>query len=404
MHLSLEASFDSTQSNRSQFRRFFGAGYAGVVETRLVERLKSELEQRAERGGFIELQVTPQSATPDTSVTHRLQAIARINGDEEILFEATLRSNDGVQVRHFQAPVLLPQDFGLQWSDLEKEATRPGAGGDPSAPVAQLFSEELVGLVAENLYRWLFASTVRFRVGVAPFINLGPDTLDYGYLTQSLATYVRTELAGSLALSVLGATAQGDQHYTIQGEFSVVDGGMRIDISCIKQPDGRVLTSSFILVDRLDLPTLSEAVSRLTRRMSWAMESDFRLETKSLVVAGVVDSRARSGGVISDEDLSMATEVVRAVSRKFGLLTLGNGPDDRVVNLAVRSAESQVQPASDFDPLSTLMANEADYLVLVGYGDLGDRVRLSAQLFFFDPDHPGSAEPVNDNGTLYGIN
>ena len=69
VHLLLTASFDPTQSDQSQFDRFFGTDKAAIVEGRLLERLSSELAVRARRGGFVELEVTSQSPTAMASVT-----------------------------------------------------------------------------------------------------------------------------------------------------------------------------------------------------------------------------------------------------------------------------------------------------------------------------------------------
>jgi hypothetical protein len=394
VHVRTEISGDTHESVRG---RYLGDGNDSALVRQVSSRLTDALLRRIEAFNLTGASVAPfpdggWSQLPSPERAYVVDTRIVIDSDLRFTVQSTVvRASDRASLRRLPVRPFTFDEFSVEASDLQGErAARAIALGR--------IAERIALDLQYPAYQWTIDTATRFVVRVGAFTLQSRDT-GQAYLTSLVAAGLQTELAQSPTISLVdpslssgGEGAAPEPKYTVTGTLASVSGRLRIDAVVVKHSVGRILVSRRALVDSIDLNALSSAITRLGREVRWAMEADFQQKKKALTVVGIPAARPLSGRPARGDE-AITGEIVRVFGRKLSSLTIGR---DSVLGLVVRDVAVDASGAVAGDPVAWLGEADADFLVVVTYQDLGDRVRLSSDLFSYDPEYPAVQLPIHE--------
>jgi TolB-like protein len=389
----------TAQSHPNARAQYLGSGREAALteelSTRLAELLNSRARAFALPAIVIEtLEAGREPPDPVAENTYVLHTDVWIDADASIGVESQLyRALDRRRLHRFEPRLFLESELRIAMADMLADTAA-------RSPTIVALADTLTRRLEYQAYRWMIDSAVRFVVRVEDFVNLSRDTA-YDYLGRFVAIALQTELTQSPTISLIsdavdrGASPNAARgavpdtavaSYTVGGTLTTLNRGLRVDVTVVKHRASRILASRRAILDSIDLNTLSVSLARLGREVRFAMEADFRQQKKALTVVGIpaeqLSSKRRAG------DIAITAEIARAFSRKLKLLTVRGVRGEALLPFVVRDATIDTARVSAADPFAWLARADADYLVLLRYQDLGDRVRLSTDLEFADPETP----------------
>jgi len=269
----------------------------------------------------------------------------------------------------------------------------------------------LTGKIDTEIAGWLVQKSVRIRVAVNSFQDLGHDSSTH-HLSIGLRRMVESELSRSKAIVVYdheldsvsldgtihaGSASPLNLNYIITGSFFKANDEVRIDMQCVKLPARRVLTSARTNMKHLSLNELSNEVAEASSRLRAAMLSDFTTTARTMAI--LADPPVRY--FLSAQASKDATQIAKIISRNFTskmkVILERFSDSDAMAQLTIRdiSASLDEYGTSLPSPGQILADHNLDYLVLVHTEDLGNQMRLSPTLYSFDQEMPSTASPIS---------
>jgi|GEM_PF-2847986 len=250
-----------------------------------------------------------------------------------------------------------------------------------------------------ELMKWIVASTSRFRVCVCDsFAYAGNDTT-YAYVKKLAREVVKSELSRHDAIMVFdrahsstdSSSFLSNLDYVITGAVGTIPNELRIDLNCVKRPSGRILSSRWAVIESVELHDLSWTVSALVRDLVQAMEMDFGQTIPTMSIVGVPKAKFSSSGEPTRYDHSLTREIVRSITQKLMCMNIGGNYADGfsfdTEGRILAGAES-----GGLVPSHTLNETNSDYLIVVAYQDLGEKIRLGTSLYSYHSNRPKVTE------------
>jgi TolB-like protein len=415
IEIRITSAFDtSSSSNAENIRdKYFGNGRALHLARIFGEQLQRALQEKLD-DMFIRAIVTADPSGEATGARNSYDLACRLS------FDTFAALSVNVSIAHRQSgrtlesfsraakkEVLARSEF---WQVLEHT---PLESEQPDMTVeAILFgmATVMVDKVHDELFRWIASSSLRIRVEVSPFRQLG-GSADYGYLAQELRSIVESRLAGAEDILVFASSddttreaqeaaesASLDSHanYRIEGTFVEIEGELGIEVRCIKVESQRILVSAEARLEEVSIKALSRSMTDVSYKLKRAMEADFRTRKKTLAVAANPPVRLFNFGEPKAIDVTVTREIVRTLTQKLRLLTMRAPGSDPVLRMHVLE-ETSLGSSSDGPPATPaeVMADlHVDYLVMLTYEDLGNEFRLSSSLHSYELGHAGIAAPI----------
>jgi len=397
LEVRVSASFDRQLSNHTVIDRYLSGSRDSIVRSRVAQGLQTYLRARFTEAAYKGVTVRLSSDTftltgrpPD--ITYEVDAKLWIDADRALRVTARAGSLAGGPPLFKRDTILLP-DISTDWDGLSAwPAQDPRAERELSR-----LADRVVGQIGAELYSAVTEATVRLRVRVhaasSPSAGKRPD------LGPFLTRAVEGELARSAAFFVLrggGADNTGiSTNYEVEVSHEFIGAKVRVDVRCVKSGrDGRLLTSRYIVTDTSDVERLSLSLAGLVYGIRHAMEADFASSTRTLAVVATSSSERLRLKTPSKRDIAVAREVMRAAAQKTRLLTTAGGRG--LLNLQVISDVPAADSTSWTSPSEILAASDAEYLLLLTYQDLGERVRLTADLHSFELERAAAGVYIDE--------
>lgn len=285
------------------------------------------------------------------------------------------------------------------WDKLQSEQPGPAE----SQRIEQILYEiatSLVAVIEGDIFTWVVESSIRIRVEVDTFTQIMGGE-EYRYLEEALKLMVESELSRSQVIVVYAEDERVDRlgiNYRIDGKFVEVEGQLRIDIRCIKEASSRILVSCGALVETIRIEELSRKIKDIGHRLKRAMEADFKPSAKTLAIVANPPVRLFSFDKPMSDDVTIAKEIVRTITQKLRLLTVGAKDYTSRLPLQVLDDPAKVvdymhNPAEPADIIADL---DVDYLVVINYEDLGNEIRISTNLFSYDVERLAFAKFIHE--------
>jgi hypothetical protein len=269
--------------------------------------------------------------------------------------------------------------------------------------------EDNLGTIAESLcdrfsgsiVTWIVRSTIKFRVAVGEFVMIDGSE-KYDQLGEALRSMVILELTKSDAMWVYSGAETPQSTYKVEGTYFEMDGQLGIHVFCMKRPNDRVVVGRKLILESIDLKSVSMAMTEQSNRIRRVMEMDFDESSKTLAIVALPAPSSVAFKDPTNEDIRITREVARATAQKFRQVSKsqegGTGSKDgsrrlQVIGAAAGSFDYVEQEAHPSEILADL---GADYLALLYYQDLGEQVRLSADLYSFDAEKPETSTYLHE--------
>lgn len=373
---------DSTSSPNAWHRYFFHprdsllrASFGGVMSRWLGERLSSSGDLAA-------------TVVEDSSATHAVRCEIGMDSDGAFRLRVSIDplGPGGLDSLPPLSGALPRVVFAKKNGPLSRLADSSVSG---TGEIIDELAQRLVTEVRDDVYRRITEKIFRIRVLVGQFAQLRSDT-GAPALDSLLRWAVEGELRRSDAIQVM-VSNQGSPpaNYHVNGGYAVLGGELRIDIRCIRADENRLLTTRHLVVDSVDATHLSNSITELVAPLRHAIEVDHQTDRRALAVAATVEPSRFNLQPAGGRSRAIARELTRATLQKLRLLATG-GEGARVLNLDVFADLEGITATAGSEPSpSEILAElDADYLLLLTYQDLGDRVRVTADLHTFDAQRP----------------
>src|SRR5712692_1077107 len=388
---------DSVGAGKNYFAHPRDTVLAGMVVDDLVRYLQIRLEQVNNRSVVL---------TSGDRLAEGANGSRQYTIECRVRLDGTLRLDVGCAAQHSGDTVIAWHPSPIPVSRLPIDTfdlRKAVAIGDPGLNHAlRTVADWTSGAVQEEIYEWITESTVKIRVFVDTFDSLlTPVSRDFGPL---LRRAIEGELVQSAAVFVItGASAREASNYRVDGSYSVIGSTLRIDVRCIKRgPENRILASRYALVDTADAQALSAAVRDLAHGLRHSMEADFRRSLKTLAVVATTGSETFAVRRPSRRETAVARELTRTAALELQALSSRESRDSEApLRLQVLSDLLEVEryTSAPLSPSEILADLRADYLLLLIFQDLGQEVRLTAQLHSFDVERPAIGVLIGERQT-----
>jgi TolB-like protein len=288
-----------------------------------------------------------------------------------------------------------------RWSKLE-QASGPDFDDDTKA-ILDRIAESLVYRVGDAVLRWFVETNLRLRAIVFPFKQLDHDP-NRDFLSTGLKRMVETELVRSQDIVIYDVDDSANvnidsigPHYSIKGDYFFVDGGLRIDMRCVKSASRRTLAGDKVTVNPVEIDELSRRITIASNSLKNAMISDFRTSFKEVAVAAGPQIQYFHSGRSRRAAIEVARMIAQGISSKLSLMLADIQESEHEVNLKIRDVDYRAGYFRDTlsSPAEIISDLDVDYLVLIRTGDFGQRMSLTTTLHSFDLDRPAVAEHID---------
>lgn len=318
------------------------------------------------------------------ALDYLLLADVRINDQKTLRINTSITQPEAVQFRQPNPLRGGDPQFEAAWGTLGLLNADPGR----VRAVLNQLTDSLISGVFDPVFQWLVNSSIRLRVVVGRIVYEGRSP-SVGRLAGMLHRIVVNELSKSDAIMVQSDTVTGDElttgaNYVVSGGYTEVGAQVRVDLhAMVQRPLRRVLAGQFAVADTGDVQQLSVGVAQAVNGIKRAMASDFRRSSRTIAFYSTGPERVFAARAPPRVDSAAVRAIVRAMAQKLSLLTTVSGGDLRLE--VITAAEVGT---SSTDPPTILADLRADYLVMVRYADMGERVRVSADLHGYVAEAP----------------
>src|SRR5436190_2979468 len=383
----ISAEFDTAASNPTIIRKYLQPKRDSILGAQIARELLSSLQAQVARAALhgVTVRLARDSAKDSTAEQwYDIECDVRIDDHVSIWSTTQIRNRTGAWVYEQRLPEM-QKDDSVKWGILE-------SGQSSDAEVLNqlaLLAKRIVARVTVDLYSAMTNLTRRLRVQVISTPS-SPTPEHPAFDPGFLKLAVEGELARSAAIMVLRPQSADSASASYDVEVSQLTTGDKlwVVVRCVKSGrEGRVLTSRQIVVKANDLDSLSRGLSALVAEIRQTMEADFVSATRTLAVvatSGAIDFRLKAP---SGNDLDVTREIMRATTQKIRLLT-----DAGSLPLMALQVLSDVPGAARYSATPTsaseiLSESDAEYLLLLNYQNLGEKVRLTSDLHSFELEH-----------------
>lgn len=407
MELHLNTVFESTASGNAVLEKYFSGSKTQALESLVNDQVKQVVLSRLKDAAIDIPIIVPADDSLDSSPINNnsYKVNLKIILDDEVSFTIMVSIVDiatSTEVFRISGRKALKVDV---LDRVDKWVTLSESGlEDPEVnQILRQMASHLTAKINNALVQWIIESTVKVRVAIGTFEQIGGDE-KYRYLERQIKKMVEAEFSNSEAILVYPLEESSSDrsrrrispllNYRIEGSFIEIDNELRIDIRCIKLPNQRILASRDIIVDTVNVRKLSRGVSEISSALKRIMESDFKRSTKTLAVVSRKPENLFSFGEPDEEDILIAKEISRAITQKLRLLTLESDDDQAILSLQILEDLEKVDEYIRIksSPSEMLADLDVDYLVVTSYKNLGREIRLSSNLYSYDVERPAIAK------------
>ena len=416
----IDTSVDSTnlpQGTQPFARKFYDSNFDDA-RTRALKKMVSRsmtkvLNARLEDFG-LEVKVTsnPDSAKKFETYLNYYKVMNRFwpSSDGSFYIQASVSQlwsvepvfSSSYQILYHDDALAEPDDWNLlklnQHLELDADIKR----------ILQELASTLVSRIDNEVIRWLVESSIKLRVAVLPFEQMGGDST-WRHLQEGLKSMVQTELSRSEAILIYADSSLRLQYsdeeppkpnYIVHGSFFPIHDKLRIDLRCTKIPANRILTSNKVAIETLSVDRLSSKIAEASHRLKSAMLSDFRKTTKTLAIVAEPPTKYFSATHLSNDAREIAKLIVHNMTNKMQLLMAHSAKLDKGTNVKICycNPETIDNYIKNFpNPADIINDLDIDYLVLVKTEDLGHTIRLSTNFHSYDLERPALAEYIHQD-------
>lgn len=427
----VEAQYDSIPSHRyaAKFDSMLRASrFDSLLQNALIVSL-NDLRRQYELGDSIRFigmdfagDRAPGAAQRDTLVGYILRLSAFIDKSRSLNFvvNATFSASKQI-VMH------IPRRIPLVASELDSILNSSGEENPGLVVARRSLAAYLKRDVKRMFLRWLVEVSDRIFVSVQDHFH--PEAVSWG-LQHGITEMLKSELAkassivifeetaarspvrGVTARDTLAPAAQLLATKDLSGHFSEPEAAERVPnprldyrvenmvlqigdqllvfAAIINERTHRMLTSFRAVVPELDAMHVSATIGELGKKAAHAIVADSK-EIKTLAV--IMSPPEKLFLRMSKDDSTIAFQILRTLAQKLRLLA--QTPVDPQTQKTVLGAQIQQNPEivrkymRRFVPAEAIAADLGlNYLILLGYEDLGDRLRLPVYFYRFDPERP----------------
>ena len=384
LELRISTSFSQQETNARVLSEYLKAGREVMLTTRLSESLQAQLRGLFAQAAYNSVIIRESSDTLSNTATPD----ARYHLHCTIWMDPTTKLQVRLRLTSMDSAVA-QQEWDLKPAVIPDQQTFDSlpnyAAGDRRAQrEIWKLADQAAGAIGAEVYSALAKATLRLRVRVKSL-----DTIEaWPGFRSFLVRAVEGELARSAAIFVLRAKGAPEDlasnlgaAYDVEVGHQVIGGRIRIDVRCLKTGQvGRLLINRYIIADSSDMDSLSRALSDEVHRIRLAMEADFASAAKSLAVVAISGERGFRMRPPSGRDMAVAQELMRTMARKIRRITESIPTDKQQLQVISDVPGSARYSIAGTSPSEILADAEATYLLLLTYENLGEKVRLTADV------------------------
>lgn len=412
LELLLDTSFDSQISNPIVFEKYFNndkvvKGLTSYISYRLKSEIENNLTNLAITTVSVQFRESVGRVNKGMDNSHLIRNTIHVDDEVNLYSKLHIKEqktgNIVLNVPFFKA-VKSDIASNSDWLTLSDTTRFSGLN-----TVVENIADKLCSQIQETVTRWIIQSSIKFRVAVEEFQQIGSETESVPFYGEMLRTMVESELSRSEAIllhtdypapenpNVENLREKFLLNYVIEGKYVKIGDELRIDVRCIKRPFNRILVAKRAIVESIMASEVSRVMVDISNQIKRVMESDFTRQTKTLAFVPKASTLLTNG---SSRNKDIVQEISRTLTQKLSRLTT---PVDTTktpyLNLQILGfSPDRLQYLDPSSQPSEIIADlDIDYLVLTSYDDIGEQVRISSSLHSFDSEIPAAAIFIHEN-------